>query len=154
MSIRTVKFRVDGQPKGKGRPRFTSKGLAYTPTETKEYEKRIQQAAWVQMASQKLDASTRRCSVIIEAVMEIPKSYSKKKTLDCQSGVLVPPRPDIDNIVKAALDGCNQVVFQDDAQVWHISAFKKYTQVGQIPHLAIKVQWDEPSQCMSNLNHI
>lgn len=143
MSIQTVTIRIDGQPKGKGRPRFTSKGIAYTPKETKEYEKKIQQAAWVQMASQKLDVSNRRCSVIVEAVMEIPKSYSRKKILEAQAGILVPSRPDIDNIIKAALDGCNKIVYLDDSQVWHISGFKKYTDVGQIPHLAIKVQWDE-----------
>lgn len=143
MTIQTITIRIDGQPKGKGRPRFTSKGRAYTPTETKEYEKKIQQAAWVQMASARLAASKRRCSVIVEAVMEIPKSYSRKRIIEAQAGVIIPPRPDIDNILKAALDGCNKIVYDDDAQVWHISGFKKYTDVGQIPHLSIKVQWDE-----------
>lgn len=154
MTIRKVKFRIDGQPKGKSRPRFTSKGIAYTPKETRDYETKIKQAAWVEMTKNKLGISERRCSVIIEATMEIPKSYSKKKVLECQAGIRIPPRPDIDNIVKAALDGCNKIVFNDDAQVWHITAFKKYTDVGQIPHLAIQIQWDEPFSNTNNLSHI
>lgn len=76
------------------------------------------------------------------AVFPIPKSYSKKKVLHCQAGNIVPPRPDIDNIVKAALDGCNSIVYDDDKQVWHIAAFKKYTDIDEKPHLNIKVQWD------------
>ena len=154
MALQTVKFIVFGQPQGKGRPRFTSQGKAYTPPKTRKYERQIKQAAWVEMATQKLTASDRRCSVIVNAVMEIPKSYSKRKKLDCQAGIIIPSRPDIDNIVKAALDGCNSIVFNDDAQVWHIAAFKKYTDVGQVPHLSIQVQWDEPSQNINNLRHI
>ena len=36
--MREIKFTIEGEPKGKGRPRFTRGGHAYTPKETVEYE--------------------------------------------------------------------------------------------------------------------
>jgi len=140
--LHTVNFIVTGTPVGKGRPRFTRTGVPYTPKETKDYEARIKNSAWVAMKKQRLGTSKKRCSVIISAVFPIPKSYSKIKVLHCQAGNIVPPRPDIDNIVKAALDACNSIVYDDDKQVWHISAFKKYTDIDEEPHLKVKVQWD------------
>jgi len=147
MSIQTVKFRVDGPPKGKGRPRFTSKGFAYTPPETKEYEKRIQQAAWVQMALQKLEASTRRCSVIIEAVMEIPKSWSNVKRMEAEYGALQhTTKPDLDNIVKAALDGMEGAVYVSDKQVTSIKARKMYCHPDRGAVLYMSVSWTNPGE--------
>lgn len=34
-------FEVPGEPRGKGRPRFTKDGHAYTDSETRAYEKKI-----------------------------------------------------------------------------------------------------------------
>lgn len=40
-----INFKVLGKPRGKGRPRFSSRsGAVYTPRETREYEKRIARA--------------------------------------------------------------------------------------------------------------
>ncbi|MCI8403264.1 MAG: RusA family crossover junction endodeoxyribonuclease [Clostridia bacterium] len=33
-----VSFTIDGEPREKGRPRFTKSGSTYTPKETSEYE--------------------------------------------------------------------------------------------------------------------
>ena len=144
MVIKTCKFVVSGQPVGKGRPRFTKSGHTYTPQATKGYESLIQKTAWVAMQRERLKPTSRRVSVIITAFMEIPKSYSKTKVMQCQCGILIPPRPDIDNITKSILDGCNGIVFLDDAQVWHLTVFKRYTDVEQEPNVSVQVQWDDP----------
>ena len=68
-----VEIEVSGQPQGKGRPRFTRTGKAYTPDKTREYESRIQAAAWNAMQNMKLDMTERFVSVEIIAFMEIPK---------------------------------------------------------------------------------
>ena len=34
-------FTIEGQPQGKGRPRFTKSGHAFTPQATKDYENLI-----------------------------------------------------------------------------------------------------------------
>lgn len=140
--LHSVNFKVSGTPVGKGRPRFTKIGMAYTPKQTKDYEARLKNAAWVAMQRNKLNICLKRCSVILTAVFPIPKSYTKSKILHCQAGVIIPPRPDIDNIVKAALDACNKIVYDDDKQVWHIAAFKRYTDFDESPFLEVKVQWD------------
>ena len=36
-----IEFQVFGEPKGKGRPRFTRFGQTYTPKDTADYEKLI-----------------------------------------------------------------------------------------------------------------
>jgi Holliday junction resolvase RusA-like endonuclease len=145
--IRTCEFRVEGQPRAKGRPRFNMKsGRAYTDVKTREYEKRVKSAAWAAMRREGLMPTAARCSVIITCNMEVPKSYTKQKKIYCHSGVIVPPRPDVDNLIKSALDGANEIVFVDDAQVWHVSAFKKYVGYDETPHMHVKIQWEDGSE--------
>lgn len=152
MGIVTVEFRVEGNPVGKGRPKFTRNGHTYTPEKTREYEKRVQRAAWVAMANQKLDPTHRRVSMIVACYFEIPKSWTKRKTLEAQCGLIIPSRPDIDNLAKSICDGCNNICYNDDAQIWHLSAFKAYCDEGQEPHVRVKVQWDDPN--VTNQDHI
>lgn len=140
--LRVCQFIVDGKPIGKGRPRFTRTGHTYTPKQTKDYEKKIKQSAWVAMQKAKLAVTTRRVSIIVTAYFEIPKSYNKKKRQECLANIIIPKRPDIDNIIKSVLDGCNGIVYEDDCMVWHVAAFKKYCNVGEKPHVNVKVQWD------------
>lgn len=146
MTVQVCEFQVMGKPIGKGRPRFTRSGRTYTPAETANYEKMIGQRAWVAMQGAGLKPTDRRVSVIITAFMPIPASYSRKKVSECHSGILIPPRPDIDNIAKAVLDACNRIVWEDDGQVWHLSCFKRYVDVGMEPQLQAKIAWDDPSK--------
>ena len=141
--LRTCEFIVSGKPIGKGRPRFTKSGHTYTPKETKQYEQRIKQSAWAAMKKANLQPTAKRISVICSAHFDIPKSYSKLKTLECEAGIHIPKRPDIDNIAKAVLDGCNEIVYNDDCMVWHLSAFKRYCDHEQEAHLHVKIQWDD-----------
>ena len=96
------------------------------------------------MQTARLQKTDRRVSVIITFLFEIPKSYSKAKRVECETGSRIPGKPDIDNLCKSILDGCNDIIYSDDAAVWHLSAFKRYCDVGQKPHTHVKVQWDEP----------
>ncbi len=148
MAIKTCEFVVSGQPIGKGRPRFTKNGIVYTDANTKKYEDRISQSAWAEMRRDKLKSTDRRVGLIMTAFMEIPKSYSRKKVMECQAGIVIPPRPDIDNIAKAVLDACNGIIYSDDKQIWHMTVFKRYTDVGQAPHINVKFQWDDGKSYM------
>jgi len=141
MSHRSVSFSLSGQPVGKGRARFTRQGRAYTPVKTAEYEQRIKSAAWASMLKQGLKPTDRRVSITITAFMEIPKSYSSKKTLQCQLGIIIPPRPDLDNIIKAVLDGANKIIYLDDKQVWRVLGQKQYVDADQEPNLTFKAEW-------------
>lgn len=51
------------------------------------------------------------------------------------------PKPDIDNYLKAALDACNRIVWDDDAQVCGLrdGTCKRWTEPGEEPHIRLVV---------------
>jgi Holliday junction resolvase RusA-like endonuclease len=134
-----ITFKIDGEPRGKGRPRFRALGKfiqTYTDSKTKDYENLIKASAMLAMgASKPLETPV---VIFIDAVKGIPASYSKKRTSDCLSGFERPTKkPDIDNIMKACLDAMNKVVYLDDKQVVSIHARQSY---GTHPHVEIFVK--------------
>lgn len=70
--------------------------------------------------------------VFLEAHLEIPKSR-RKTTKEGDPHYI---KPDLDNIIKAALDGINGIVFPDDCAVCQITASKAYSST---PRLSITV---------------
>ena len=136
---------ISGQPQGKGRPRFTRTGKAYTPDKTKEYESRIQAAAWKAMQEAKLEPTERFVAVDIIAFMEIPQSWSTVKRMEAEYGAVQhTTKPDLDNIVKAALDGIEGAVYVSDKQVTSIKAKKMYCHPDRGAVLYISVAWTDP----------
>ena len=132
-----IRFTIAGEPRGKGRPRFSRKqGIAYTPAETRNYEATIRVLAQQAMAGRPpIDGPV---SVIVQAHLPIPKSWTKKKGAAWQRGDIYPDkRPDLDNIVKAVTDACNGVVFSDDSAICFLWAEKHY---GLLPHVSVQVE--------------
>lgn len=134
----TIKFTVPGIPISKGRPRLGKHG-AFTPPKTKLYETKGRYHARNAMNGKNpID-----CCVGVDLLiyMPIPKSFSKK---DCEAALNGSKRPigksDVDNISKAALDFCNNIVYVDDNQVCDLSASKFYS---DNPRMEVKVSWDE-----------
>lgn len=128
---------LEGQPQGKGRPRFSARGgfaRAYTPAKTRSYEDRLRMAAEVEMDCARLLEGP--LFVWIEAVFVIPKSWSKKKQALAMSNDLLPTgKPDVDNILKI-VDALNGVVWKDDSQIVSAQIAKFY---GTDPGLTIDV---------------
>lgn len=126
-----VVFEILGAPVGKGRPRFTRSGHAYTPQKTRDYEHRAAVAALAVMSGKPPIVGP--VHVRINAYFLIPSSYSALRWMHCRDGVELPcKKPDIDNIIKAVLDACNAVIWQDDAQVTSLSAFKRYDEIPRV----------------------
>jgi Holliday junction resolvase RusA-like endonuclease len=114
-----------GEPKGKGRPRFTRLGRAYTPAKTRSYEAALRYAAQEAMDGRPPFEGPLRLEVT--AWLPIPTSWSGKKQKQAAAGELRPTtRPDFDNYLKA-LDALNEVVWRDDAQVVTQSFAKFYS---------------------------
>ena len=103
---------------GKGRPRFTRTGHAYTPEKTREYERMVRLAYQGECYSGKIE-------VAIRAYYEPPKSLSKKKR-NALIGQPYDKKPDIDNMAKAVLDALNGKAFADDKNIVGLEAFKWY----------------------------
>jgi Holliday junction resolvase RusA-like endonuclease len=70
------------------------------------------------------------------AYMPIPASYSEKRKRDLR---LKPhtSRPDVDNVLKAVLDGVSGVAYADDKHVVAIHARKVY---GEMPGLHVELK--------------
>jgi crossover junction endodeoxyribonuclease RusA len=104
-------FRVDSPPRSKGRPRMTRRGRVFTPKATTVAEGIIGDA---------YDGPLFEGSVIVHIdydkdgqTITVAETSRKSKM-----------RADIDNMVKATLDGLNGKAFNDDKQVVVLVATK------------------------------
>jgi Holliday junction resolvase RusA-like endonuclease len=120
-----IVFTVPGEPRGKGRPRFTRTGRPYTDSETAAYERKI--VAYYRKAHGAFrwpDGAFLAVDVV--AYLPIPKSATRAQKAGMEAGMILPSRkPDVDNIVKVVLDALNGVAYKDDARV-HRAVVSKY----------------------------
>lgn len=126
-----VKITISGEPKGKGRPRMSTKtGRAYTPKDTIEYEN------WVRMCyinGSNEEMFTGQVKARINAYYSIPKSTSKKKRDEMTLQLIQPTKkPDLDNVAKSILDSINGVAYKDDSQVVSLTINKYYSDVPRV----------------------
>jgi Holliday junction resolvase RusA-like endonuclease len=132
-------FVVPGEVRGKGRPKATSRSgfvRLYTDAKTVSYENLVRICALEAMKGRAPYAGP--VAIEMLAYYAIPKSTPKKLIPDMVSGFKRPTKkPDLDNVLKAVLDGLNTVAFDDDAQVVQIDCQKFY---GETPHLVVTVQ--------------
>lgn len=123
-----IEFWIPGLPVAKGRPivsTISGHARLRTPAKTVRYEGLVAHAASVAMSG----AAPMRAPVMVmvDVRLPVPASWShKRRLLALDDRVLPTVRPDLDNIVKAVLDGINGVVFEDDALVCDIATQKRY----------------------------
>jgi Holliday junction resolvase RusA-like endonuclease len=112
-----VSFKVAGKPRGKGRPRFRNAGRftqVYTPQETLAYEKEVAEE-YTRAGGYMFEGPV---WVTVMMCFQIPKTATKKDQEAMRNYEIVPNcRPDVDNVLKAVLDGLNGVAYHDDTQV-------------------------------------
>lgn len=129
----TFTFEIVGEPQGKGRPRFSTRGgfvKTYTPEKTASYENFVKVCYLNKYKGQKLDGE-----IIAEiiAYFSIPKSFSKKKRVQAIEGKIMPTKkPDTDNIAKTILDSLNGIAFEDDKQVVALLVKKLYGEEAKV----------------------
>lgn len=130
-----LSFTVPGLPQGKGRARFGN-GRAYTPAKTVAYEGLIALAGQHAMEGRALVENP--IYLMVDAFFPIPKSWSAaRKRKAASSLVWHTAKPDGDNILKAAGDALNGIVWRDDSQI----AFAKITkQYAEVPRLVVTVE--------------
>ena len=116
-------FEILGKPQGKARPRIGKFGV-YTPQKTVLYEKTVKDTFKKQFPD--FEPFTGEIKVCINAVFEVPKSYSKKKREELLRGAGYTHKPDVDNISKIILDSLNGLAYKDDSQVTCLLVFKEY----------------------------
>lgn len=125
--MNTIRFTVSGKPRGKGRPRFTTRGgfpRAYTPASTAEYERWIRTAFVLARGNADIGAkhhSAVRVSILAE--FKPPKRGGPAPSTD---PVPYLHKPDVDNVAKVVLDALNGDAWADDAQVYRVDVAKFY----------------------------
>jgi len=134
-----VVFVIPGQPVAKGRPKFSRRGkavVAYTPAKTASYENLVKLAATAAMAGATPSAAPIDLTIIL--ALQIPASWSnKRRALAVAGTICATKKPDADNVLKGIKDGCNGIVWRDDAQVVSISLQKLYSET---PHANVVVR--------------
>ena len=137
-----IHFQVEGDPKGKGRPRFSRVGnftKVYTDKQTLTYEAMI--ATFAKQAMGGTELLKTPVSVFLYVRLPVPQSYSKKRRDACLSGLEKPcKKPDIDNIAKTYLDAMNGVIFVDDTQVIDLHVKKLYSVVAGVDVMVMEAQ--------------
>lgn len=137
----TLHIRINGEPRGKQRPRFTKQGRTYTPKETRQYEQEIREAALKAAAILGYAKPPADCPVQVHITSHcaIPKSWSRKKREAAQQGKIRPTvKPDADNIGKIICDALNEIAYHDDKQVVELLVSKRYARHGE-PHVGVTV---------------
>ena len=122
-----ITFKIIGNPHAKGRPRFSRAGAfvkTYTDAETKAYEKLV--AFFAKQAMGLSEPLKTALEAYLYFSIPIPKSYSKKRTEACLSGLERPMKKDLDNLCKSVLDGMNKIVYEDDGQIVALHCTKYY----------------------------
>ena len=115
-----VRFEIPGKPVPKQRPRVVN-GHAYTPEKTTGYE-RLVRFKYREAGGQCHHGPV---AVTISVWYDMPMSWPKYKKTQ-QKGLPHTQKPDIDNLIKAILDGLNGAAWEDDAQVCKVTASKRW----------------------------
>lgn len=132
---RVIRFTVEGEPTGKGRPRFTSMSTkegktfskAYTPQKTLLYENLVKWQ-YKQAARGYTFPETAMLDMRIVAYYTIPKSKPKKTKALMESGAIRPTKkPDMDNVMKIIADSLNGLAYKDDTQIVDAQCRKFYS---------------------------
>lgn len=143
--MNSITFTIPGAPVAKGRARISTRGgfvRAYTPAKTRAYEELV--ATYAKNAMKRGGINLRDTEAITLEVcfdMPIPASWSKSRRNLAAAGWLPhTSRPDADNMLKAIKDGCNGVVWRDDALVWKVHCQKCYS---LNPKTSVIISWGE-----------
>lgn len=125
--MKQVEFTVLGEPRGKGRPRFTRQGRTYTDSKTREYEKHVAEEYMRYCGDYQFPPES-PLAVYVTAYFGVPKSISKKKReAMLYDGSKPQKKPDGDNVLKIVLDGLQGVAFKDDKNVTNAQIVKRWS---------------------------
>jgi Holliday junction resolvase RusA-like endonuclease len=124
--MRTYKITIPGAPVVTPRPRVLRNGTTYTPAKAKKKQMEIAET-WRERYKIKLSGAV---EIKVYFFFTPPKSWSKRKQRQALDGIIYPISHscgDIDNLLKTALDGLNNVAYKDDSQVIKVVAGMEYS---------------------------
>ena len=127
-----IKLVIYGEPVAQGRPRFTTVhgfARAYDPAKSRNFKQWVRLCAT--QAVKKIDGFKpfqNACIVDVTFYRHIPSSWSKKKRMEADSGIIRPiTRPDCGNYEKGFYDALTGIIWVDDSIVTDKHVRKRYT---------------------------
>lgn len=137
---------IPGEPVPQGRPRFVRRGRFHVALDPERSRK------WKAHAKKYIEAAVYPAGPL-EGPLELdvlfvfasPASHHPKATKANPTPAPLPrrwrgSRPDADNLVKAAMDASNGILFKDDCQVVSITARKVWGAQGEAPGVYLTVR--------------
>jgi Holliday junction resolvase RusA-like endonuclease len=137
-----ITFTVPGPPHGKGRARSTRGGRHYTPAKTVRYEAIVAQCARKVKPREPFGGPVGVRITAFRARPDAPRPGHECRRTDAMlyGRVACTMAPDVDNIAKTVLDGCNHAgVWGDDRQVAELVARKVWCEVGEEARVEVSV---------------
>lgn len=128
-----MRFSIPIAVQAKERPRsgknaVTGETLFYTPKKSKVFERQLGFYVSRKMLQMGWWKWGKKPVVPLMAILIFQRAVKDKKLW----GQLCPARPDIDNLMKACLDGLNNVTFFDDGRIARTMSEKLYAQHSQL----------------------
>jgi len=125
-----MEFEIPIQAVPKARPRTfkTSGGIShtYTPKKTKDFEDFVR--TWLQL-KYKGNPIEGPINLKIKFSLKVPKSYTKKKRLECLSGGSNHfIKPDLDNLEKSVMDAAEGILYHNDSQICSKISSKRWSE--------------------------
>ena len=140
-----LKITIPGKPIAKARPRFFKRGKhvqTYNSQETEE-------GKWMQIALSQIDGEllSGPLCLDIEFVMPRPKYHfgtgQNANILKRSAPYWHTKKPDIDNLIKFAMDCLNNIAWSDDKCIAKVDAIKRYTLIDEEPCTVIVITSNE-----------
>ena len=117
---------LDVEPVSKGRARtkfVNGQAITYTPTKTREAQDAIKLLLIECKCDYSRDVPLKLTATFYRSKSKWLKGKLKKETVPVR-------KPDLDNYIKLLLDSINEVLLEDDSQITHIDAKKRYSSNG------------------------
>tara|TARA_Y100000289_G_C3889703_1_gene133271 strand:- start:217 stop:639 length:423 start_codon:yes stop_codon:yes gene_type:complete len=121
-------IRIEGNPRPYQSVRFTRKGIAYKSKEAREHADFLKRTIQAQVPE---DHELWDGPIIIQKAtfcFTHPKSWSKKKVAELESGVTFykDTKPDLhDNLFKAVIDAMEGIIFTNDSRIVKLESAQK-----------------------------
>ena len=115
------------EPKSCPRPRVTKSGHSFMPKEYTEWKKRFIKSTIIQLSEITDDFKTIERPLSLRAQFIFPRPQRLQHREIPSKGLIHASKPDLDNCLKAVMDGLSDAqIFRDDNLVYEVRAKKDY----------------------------
>ena len=115
------------EPKSCPRPRVTKSGHSFMPKEYTEWKKRFIESTIIQLSEITDDFKTIERPLSLRAQFIFPRPQRLQHREIPSKGLIHASKPDLDNCLKAVMDGLSDAqIFRDDNLVYEVRAKKDY----------------------------